>query len=87
MKQPDLGVLTVIPSPNPTTTTFKLNIKSANTDSIFMHIYDSSGKVVSSIFNISNNATVTVGYYWRAGTYTAVVWQGSLKVIVRLVKY
>lgn len=86
MKQPDLGVLTVIPAPNPSTTTFKLKITSANTDSIFIHIYDSTGKIVSSIYNVSNNATVTVGYYWRPGTYTAITWQGSLKVITRLVK-
>jgi hypothetical protein len=86
LKTPDLGILTVIAAPNPSTTTFKLKITSANTDSIFIHIYDWSGKLVKSIFNVSNNATVTVGYFWRAGTYTVVTWQGSLKVITRLVK-
>jgi hypothetical protein len=87
LKTPDLGILTVIPYPNPSTTSFKLKITSANTDSIFIHIYDQTGKVVSSIFNVSNNATVSVGAFWRAGIYTVVVWQGSLKVITRLVKY
>jgi hypothetical protein len=86
IKQPALGVLTAIALPNPSTTTFQLKITSANTDSIFIHIYDSSGKVVSSIYNVSNNATVTVGAFWRAGTYTAVVWQGNKKVILKLVK-
>jgi hypothetical protein len=86
LQQPDLGILTVVPEQNPSTSTFRLVVKSANTDSIFMHIYDSSGKVVSSIYNVSNNTTVTVGYYWRAGTYTVVTWQGSLKVITRLIK-
>ncbi|HEX6427677.1 MAG TPA: PKD domain-containing protein [Niastella sp.] len=86
MKQPPLGILTVTPAPNPSTTTFKLMITSSNTDSIFIHIYDSSGKIVSSIYNVSNYATVTVGAYWRPGTYTAFTWQGSLKVITKLVK-
>ena len=84
--QPDLGILTVTASPNPSTTTFKLKITSANTDSIFIHIYDSTGGYVTSIYNVSNVATVTVGAYWRPGTYTAIVWQGSIKAIVKLVK-
>ncbi|OQP47369.1 hypothetical protein A4H97_07660 [Niastella yeongjuensis] len=83
---PDLGILTVKVKPNPSTTTFTLMITSANTDSIFIHIYDSTGGYVTSIYNVSNVANVTVGAYWRPGTYTAIVWQGSIKVIVRLVK-
>jgi len=85
-KQPDLGILTVVASPNPSTTTFQLKITSANTDSIFIHIYDSTGGYVTSIYNVKNVATVTVGAYWRPGTYTAIVWQGSIKAIVKLVK-
>jgi hypothetical protein len=86
LQQPELGILTVVPEQNPSSSTFRLKVTSANTDSIFMHIYDSTGKVVSSIYNISNNTTVTVGYYWRAGTYTVITWQGSLKVITKLIK-
>jgi hypothetical protein len=85
-KQPNLGILTVIASPNPSTTTFQLRITSANTDSIFIHIYDSTGGYVTSIYNVKNVATITVGAYWRPGTYTAIVWQGSIKAIVKLVK-
>lgn len=83
---PELGILTVTASPNPSTTTFKLYITSANTDSIFIHIYDSTGGYVTSIYNVKNVATVWVGAYWRPGTYTAIVWQGSIKAIVKLVK-
>ncbi|THU34102.1 T9SS type A sorting domain-containing protein [Niastella caeni] len=86
LKQPDLGILSVVATPNPSATTFKLTIKSANTDSITIHIYDWSGKLVTSLFNVSNNTTVTVGAFWRAGLYTAVAWQGSLKAIVKLLK-
>jgi hypothetical protein len=85
-KQQDLGILTVVPLPNPSTTTFQLKITSANTDNIFIHIYNSTGGYVTSIYNVSNVATVTVGAYWRPGTYTVVVWQGSIKSIVKLVK-
>ncbi|MBO9198815.1 T9SS type A sorting domain-containing protein [Niastella sp. MAH-29] len=85
-KQPDLGILTVTASPNPSTTTFKLKITSANTDSIFIHIYDATGGYVTSIYNVGNNSTVTVGAYWRPGVYTAIVWQGSVKAIIKLVK-
>ena len=85
-KQPDLGILTVVGSPNPSTTTFKLKITSSNTDPIFIHIYDSTGGYVTSIYNVSNNATITVGAYWRPGIYTVVVWQGSIKAITKLVK-
>jgi hypothetical protein len=85
-KQPDLGILTVAASPNPSTTTFKLKIASANTDPVDIYIYDSTGGFVTAIYKVSNNTTISVGAYWRSGTYTAVVWQGSLKAIVKLVK-
>jgi hypothetical protein len=85
-KQPDLGILTVSASPNPSATTFQLKITSANTDTCTVHIYDWTGKVVTSLFDLSNNTTVTVGAYWLAGVYTAVVWQGSLKAIIKLLK-
>lgn len=85
-KAPDLGILTVVAYPNPSTTTFKLKITSANTDDIFIHVYDSTGGYVTSVYNVGNNTTVTVGAYWLPGVYTAIVWQGSVKAIVKLVK-
>jgi hypothetical protein len=82
-----LGVLTVVPDNNPSTGAFWLTISSANTDSIFMHVYDASGGRVTSIYNISNNkARVTVGAHWKAGIYTAVVWQGNKTAVVKLIK-
>ncbi|WP_207512471.1 PKD domain-containing protein [Longitalea luteola] len=86
MKQPDLGVLTVVPYPNPSKTTFQLKITSNNTDTIFLHIYDSTGKRVTSLYNISNNATVTVGAHWRPGIYTVITWQGNKTVMTKLLK-
>jgi hypothetical protein len=86
IKQPDLGLLTVVAYPNPSTTTFQLKITSNNTDTIFLHIYDSTGKRVTSLFNLSNNTTVTVGAFWRPGVYTVVTWQGNKTVMTRLVK-
>jgi hypothetical protein len=89
IKQPDepqLGVLTAYPKRNPSAGAFEIVITSANTDSIFMHVYDASGKVVTSVYNISNNTVVTVGAHWRAGLYTAIIWQGNKKVILKLVK-
>lgn len=85
-KQPNLGVLTVVAMPNPSTTVFRLKVTSANTDGIFIHIYDATGGHVQAIYNVSNNATVTVGAFWRPGIYTAVVWQGNKTVVVKLVK-
>jgi hypothetical protein len=82
-----LGKLTVKPDRNPSTSTFLLTISSANTDDIFLHVYDSTGGLVTSIFNISNNfAQVRVGAHWRAGVYTVVVWQGNKTAVVKLVK-
>lgn len=82
-----LGKLTVKPDKNPSTSTFLLTISSANTDDIFLHVYDSTGGLVTSIFNISNNfAQVRVGAHWRAGVYTVVVWQGNKTAVVKLVK-
>jgi hypothetical protein len=87
LKSPDLGILTVVPSPNPSTSIFKLKITSANTDPITIRIFDIWGRVVSRLYNVSNNTSVTVGAFWRAGTYTVVTTQGTLKVVTRLVKY
>ena len=82
-----LGVLTVKPDRNPSTSSFLLTISSANTDDIFLHVYDSTGHLVTSIFNISYNfAQVRVGAYWKAGIYTVVVWQGNKTAILKLVK-
>lgn len=86
IKQPDLGLLTVVAYPNPSTTTFQLKITSNNTDTIFLHIYDSTGKRVTSLFNLSNNTTVTVGAFWRPGMYTVVTWQGNKTVMTKLLK-
>lgn len=84
---PNLGVLTVTPDRNPSTSAFVLTISSANTDDIFLHVYDSSGHLVTSIFNISNTfAKVTVGAHWRAGIYTVVVWQGNKTAVLKLIK-
>jgi hypothetical protein len=82
-----LGKLTVKPDRNPSPGTFKLTISSANTDDIFLHVYDSTGHRVTSIYNISNNfAEVRVGAHWRAGVYTVVVWQGNKTAVCKLVK-
>lgn len=82
-----LGKLKVVPDKNPSTSTFLLTISSANTDDIFLHVYSSTGGLVTSIFNISNNfAQVRVGAHWRAGVYTVVVWQGNKTAVLKLVK-
>jgi hypothetical protein len=86
LKAPTTGVLTVTASPNPSTSVFKLKISSSNTDPVDVRIYSSDGHLVTQIFDLSSNTTISVGAFWHAGIYTAIVWQGNIKAIVKLVK-
>jgi hypothetical protein len=86
LKAPDLGLLTVVASPNPTTSVFKLKITSANTDYVTIKVYDALGKIVTRMTNVSNNTTITVGAFWRPGLYTVVATQGTQTAVVKLLK-
>lgn len=80
------GTLTVVVKRNPSPGAFKMLITGSDTDPICIRIYDTTGKLVTRMNNVSNNAEVTVGAFWRAGLYTAVVTQGSQRVLVKLLR-
>ena len=80
------GQLTVKVMRNPSPSVFTMEITSPDSEKICIRIFDTTGKLVTKMNNVSNNATVTVGAFWRAGMYTAVVSQGAQRVVVKLLK-
>jgi hypothetical protein len=62
-----------------------LKISSSNTDPVYVYIYDSTGGFMK-MYEAGSVSTITVGYYWPKGMYTALAVQGAQKVVLKLLK-
>ena len=82
----DAETLTVVTAPNPSSSDFKLQIRSNNNEAVTIQIIDMSGKVMQTVNKVSKGQNVSVGSAFKAGIYFAEVKQGNTKTIVKLVK-
>jgi hypothetical protein len=77
--------LKVLAFPNPTTTSFNLNIVAAGKDEIGIKIFDLQGRILKSI-RVQPFQTMNIGADLKAGSYVMEVRQGSQFVSTRLLK-
>ena len=82
----DAETLKVVVAPNPSSTDFKLQVRSNTNEAVSIQIIDMSGKTMQTVNRISKGQNVTVGSAFKAGVYFAEVKQGNTKTIVKLVK-
>jgi Fungalysin metallopeptidase (M36)/PA domain/Secretion system C-terminal sorting domain/Fungalysin/Thermolysin Propeptide Motif len=78
--------LSVIASPNPSSSYFTLVTSSGNAKPINIKVVDILGRTVENINSAAANATYKIGRSFTTGVYYAEVTQGDEKVIVKLVK-
>jgi hypothetical protein len=87
--QPSEGstVLTLKAGPNPSYSTFTLQITSTNGSTpIVIGVYNSRGNLVERIERTGTSITLSVGSSWQQGTYYIVVEQGSIRRLATLMK-
>lgn len=82
------NILSVIASPNPTTTQFTLNITNVNKkEKVKLAVVDAIlGKVIGTRNNLNPNQTLQLGNKYKPGLYYLEVTQGSEKAVVKLIK-
>jgi hypothetical protein len=78
--------LQVTVMPNPSSTSFKLQLHSRYTTPVDMRVMDSRGRVVESKQHLGANGTVEVGWGYAGGTYFAEFVQGNQRKTVQLIK-
>jgi hypothetical protein len=72
--------------PNPTTTTFNVQVITADSKEINVRVLDVQGRFIKSIV-IAPYQTSTIGSELKAGVYLLELKQGEVVKTVRVVKY
>jgi Secretion system C-terminal sorting domain len=79
--------LSVIAMPNPTSNSFSIHIRAANSiEKISLRISDVFGRTVEQKTNLSAGQTISFGNKYQSGIYFAEVLQGNERKVVKLVK-
>ena len=81
----ELNTLEILASPNPTSSSFTLSIKSKSNEVIQLAIYDAIGHAIETR-KIKGNQSVQMGSSYNAGIYYIEAVQGKEKVTVKVVK-
>ena len=77
--------LNVLAYPNPTASTFTLNVRSKSAEKITMQVVDMSGRMIETR-TINANTNVQFGNLYRPGTYVVRIMQGREQKEIKLVK-
>jgi hypothetical protein len=72
--------------PNPTTSGFKLFVRSTEKAPIQVQVVDALGRVVEIRRGVVANSNLSVGYTYRPGEYYGEAIQGTEKVVFKLIK-
>jgi hypothetical protein len=75
----------VVAMPNPSTSTFRLNLKGSGTGPVVIRIFDMTGRVIEQ-YQKSANTLMEIGSAWRGGTYMVEVVQDGKRKVIKLVK-
>ncbi|MDF2189677.1 PA14 domain-containing protein [Paraflavitalea sp. CAU 1676] len=78
--------LVVKVAPNPSTTTFTIQITTNVNYPITVGFYNASGVLVDKVVRTGLSTTISIGTSWPKGTYYVVVEQGSVRRLVTLLK-
>jgi hypothetical protein len=78
--------LEIIVHPNPSSTNFRLQLKSTSRGNMTIHVYNRWGKQVDTFSNVGVNSTLTIGDNYPLGFYYVHLKQGAHAKIVRLLK-
>ena len=80
------ATLDVTAFPNPSPTSFNVQVKSSSVESMSMNVYNRWGKLVDSFTQVGNNSTYIIGNNYKRGIYYIHLTQGGQTKIVRLLK-
>ncbi len=72
--------------PNPSTTDFRIQVKSSSEAPVSIRIFDVTGRTIKVINNVSANSYINVGSELRQGSYFAEVLQGDKRQTIKLLK-
>ena len=75
----------VIVAPNPTKTEFQINVTGAPVETVFVSVFDISGRRIKSL-KAKSGQTINVGNDLNSGMYFAEITQGENKKTVKLIK-
>jgi hypothetical protein len=75
----------VIAMPNPSSSSFRLNVKGSSASPVMIRVFDISGRVIEQ-HQKSASTVVEVGANWRGGTYLVELLQDGKRKVVKLVK-
>lgn len=78
--------LTVVASPNPSSSNFILAINSNENSPLTVRIVNALGKTVYTQNNVTPKGSLNIGNNWLAGSYYAEIVQGKQKTMIKLVK-
>ena len=73
-------------SPNPSSTDFRIQVKSTSEEPVSIRIFDVTGRTIKVINNVSANSFIKVGSELRRGSYFAEVQQGANRQTIKLLK-
>jgi hypothetical protein len=76
----------VLVSPNPTSTDFKIQVKSGSIESFAVRILDDAGRILSISKKVPKGTILSAGRDLKPGTYFAEIIQGENKKTIKLVK-
>ncbi|MBB1284552.1 T9SS type A sorting domain-containing protein [Flavisolibacter sp. BT320] len=80
------GSLVVTVAPNPSHTSFTLQVRSAKAEAVTIRVTDGLGRTVNVIDRVAPNSTHTIGQHFRPGVYLVEIMQGKYRSTVKLVK-
>lgn len=73
-------------APNPTTTTFNIQVNGLSNEKVSVRVTDMAGRLVEQRLNVAANQVLTLGSVYRSGVYYVEVIQGANKQQLKLVK-
>ena len=80
------GKFTVLVTPNPSESQFKLDITGVRNQEVTIRITDMYGRLLETRKGMFANSVIQVNSIREAGTYFAEVIQGESKMVVKLIK-
>jgi hypothetical protein len=85
-KQPALKSMSLNVHPNPTTSSFNVQVSTTDSRALDISVLDVEGRMIKS-FKSAPYQTINIGNELKAGVYMVEVLQGNQKKVVRVVKY
>jgi hypothetical protein len=78
--------LTIRALPNPSATYFTLVTRGNINQPISLNVYDISGRLIETKYDLPANYSISIGHGYRPGLYFVEIMQGNQKQTLKLVK-